>query len=110
MARMGGFPGGGNMQNLIRQAQKMQQQMQEAQEQLAESEVTATAGGGMVEMVMDGSKKLVSITIKPEVVDADDVATLEDLIMACYNDAIDKVDELTKEIMGPFAQMGGGMF
>ena len=110
MGRMGGFPGGGNMQNIIKQAQKMQQQMAEAQEELADSEITATAGGGMVEMVMDGTKKLMSVTIKPEVVDADDVETLEDLILACYNDAIKQVDELTQEVMGPFAGMGGGLF
>lgn len=108
MAR-GGFPGG-NMQAILKQAQKMQQQMQQAQQEIAESEITATAGGGMVEMVMDGTKKLVSVTIKPEVVDPDDVETLEDLILACYNDAVEQVDELTQEKMGPFAQMGNGMF
>ena len=110
MGKMGGFPGGGNMQNILKQAQRMQQQMAEAQEELAESEVNATAGGGMVEMVMDGTKKLLSVTIKPEVVDPDDVETLEDLIMACYNDAVKQVDELTQRVMGPFAQMGGGLF
>lgn len=108
MAR-GGFPGG-NMQQLLKQAQMMQRQMAEAQEKLQESEVTATAGGGMVEMVMNGGKKLVSITIKPEVVDPDDVESLEDLIVACYNDAMEQIDSLTEEIMGPFAQMGNGMF
>lgn len=108
MAR-GGFPGG-NMQQILKQAQRMQQQMQQAQEELAESEITASAGGGMVEMVMDGQKNLVSVTIKPEVVDPDDVETLEDLILACYNDAVGQVEELTQEKMGPFAQMGGGMF
>ena len=109
MAR-GGFPGGGNMQQLLKQAQRMQQQMQEAQQELADSEVTATAGGGMVEMVMDGNKNLTSVTIKPEVVDPDDVETLEDLILACYNDAVKQVNDLTEEIMGPFTKMGQGMF
>ena len=106
MAR-GGFPGGGNMQQILKQAQRMQQQMQEAQQELQESEVTATAGGGMVEMVMDGNKKLTSVTIKPEVVDPEDVETLEDLILACYNDAVGQIDSLSEELMGPFTKMGG---
>ena len=84
MAKRGGFPGGmpGNMNNLMKQAQKMQKQMMEAQEQMANSEYTAKAGGGAVEVTVTGLKEVKSIKIDKEVVDPDDVEMLEDLIMA----------------------------
>ena len=94
MAKRGGFPGGmGNMNNLMKQAQKMQKQMEEAQAELQNSEYTATAGGGAVEITVTGLKQVKSVKIDPEVVDPDDVEMLEDLIMAAMNEAINKTDE-----------------
>jgi DNA-binding YbaB/EbfC family protein len=104
----GGF-GGGNMQAMMRQAQKMQQDMQKAQEKLEESEVVATSGGGVVEVTLNGKKELLDIKIKPEAMDPEDPEMLEDLVIAAFNDAYDKVDELTQEVMGPFTGMLGGL-
>ena len=91
MARQnfGGF-GGGNMQQLMRQAQKMQQMMTEAQEKLDAAEYEATAGGGMVAVKVSGKRELLSITIDPQVVDPDDVEMLQDLVMAAVNEALRK--------------------
>jgi len=105
-----GFPGGGNMQQLMRQAQQMQRKLQEAQEKIAETEVTGTAAGGMVEVVMMADKSPVSITIKPEAVDPEDVEMLEDTILAALQDAMTKADAVAKELMGPMAGAGGGLF
>ncbi len=92
--------GGGNMQNLMRQAQKMQEDMQNklknADEELAKTTITTTAGGGMVEVNMTGNKKITSIKISKEVVDPEDIEMLEDLIIAGVNDAIIKATELEK--------------
>lgn len=112
MAKYGGGFGGGmsNMQNLIKQAQQMQQQMQKAQQELAETEVTGSAGGGLVEVVMTCNKEVTSVTIKPEAVDPDDIEMLEDLVTAAFNDACAQADETTKEKMGPLAGGMGGMF
>lgn len=104
----GGF-GGGNMGNLMRQAQMMQQKMQEAQEELANTEVIGAASG-MVEVSMQGDRTLNSITIKPEAVDPSDVEMLEDLIVAAFNDALKKVEELSQELLGPLAGGVGGLF
>lgn len=91
MAR-GGFPGGmmggGNMQQLARQAQKLQQQMTKLQEELEQREYEASAGGGMVTVKVSGKKELVSVTIKPEAVDPDDVEMLQDLVLAATNEAL----------------------
>ena len=87
----GGF-GGGNMQQLMKQAQAMQRKLQEAQEEIAETEVTGSAAGGMVEVTMTGDKTPVSVTIKPEAVDPDDVEMLEDMILVAVNDAMKKAD------------------
>ena len=107
----GGFGGGmGNMQNLIKQAQQMQQQMQKAQEELAETEVTGSAGGGLVEITMTCKKEVVAVSIKPEAVDTDDLEMLEDLIVAAFNDASTQADEETKAKMGSLAGGMGGMF
>ena len=79
----GGMPGGmGNMNNLIKQAQKMQEQMTKMQEEAEEKTVEASAGGGAVTVVASGKKQILSIKISPEAVDPDDVETLEDLILA----------------------------
>lgn len=101
----GGF-GGGNMQQLMRQAQQMQKKLQEAQQEIAETEVTGSAGGGMVEVTMLADKTPVSISIKPEAVDPDDVEMLEDIILAALNDAVEHAEEVSKEIMGPFGNTG----
>ena len=103
----GGFGGGNQMQQLMKQAQKMQEQMQKAQEELEDTEVEGSAGGDAVVVVMNGKKVVSSITIKPEVVDVDDIEMLEDLIMAAYNDALSEAEELYKEVMGPLGNNGG---
>lgn len=107
MAKYGGFGGGmGNMQQLMRQAQKMQEDMLAAKEELAQTEVTGTSGGGMVEVTMTCDKKLVGISIKPEACDPEDIEMLEDLIVAAFNDATDKADSESQSKMGAFAGLG----
>ncbi len=106
MAKFGGFGGMGNMQQLMRQAQKMQQEMMDAQEELKTIEVTGTSGGGLVEVTMTCEKQIVSLSIKPEAVDPDDIEMLEDLIVASFNDAVSKAEEIREEKMGKFAGMG----
>ncbi|MBE5736448.1 MAG: YbaB/EbfC family nucleoid-associated protein [Clostridiales bacterium] len=99
-----GFGGGMNMQNLMKQAQKMQAEMQEkmekAQEELENTTLTGTSGGGMVEVSCTGTKKITGISIKPEIVDPDDIEMLEDLIVAGINEALAKADELEKSLKG----------
>lgn len=105
MAKFGGFGGGMNMQQMMKQAQKMQEQMAKAQEELSETEVQGTAGGGMVTVTINGKKAVQAVSIKPEAVDPDDVELLEDLIVAAFNDAYEKAEALEKEKM-PFGGMG----
>ena len=115
MAKRGGFPGGmgmpGNMNNLMKQAQKMQKQMEESQKELEEKEFTAAAGGEAVEITVSGRKEITSVKLKEEVVDPDDIEMLEDLIMAAANEALRKVEEASANSMskltGGFG-MGGG--
>lgn len=99
-----GFGGGMNMQSLMKQAQKMQAEMQEkmekAEEELENTILTGTSGGGMVEVKCTGNKKITGITIKPEIIDPDDVEMLEDLIIAGVNDALEKAEELSKSLKG----------
>ncbi len=111
MARQnfGGF-GGGNMQQLMRQAQKMQQQMQEAQEKLEAAEYEASSGGGMVSVKVSGKRELTSITIDPQVVDPDDIEMLQDLIMAAVNEALRKGEETREATMSRMAPGMGGLF
>ena len=94
----GGF-GGANIGQLMKQAQKMQEELARAKEELFNTEFTATAGGGMVEVVMMGNKTLKSIKFKPEVVDPDDVEMLEDLTIAAINDAINQIQKAESEKM-----------
>ncbi len=94
---MGGFGGGFNMQQLMKQAQKMQEDMQQAKQELLSTEFTAKAGGAMVEVVMTGDKKVKNITIKPEIVDPDDIEMLQDLIIAAVNDAVSQIEKIEKE-------------
>ena len=108
----GGFPrgmggmGGGNMNNMIRQAQKMQEEMLKAQEELGEKTVEASVGGGVVSVVANGKKELVSVNIKPEAVDPDDVEMLQDLIVSAVNEAMRKADEMAASSM---SRITGGM-
>jgi DNA-binding YbaB/EbfC family protein len=98
-----------NMQQLMKQAQKMQRQMLAAQEELAAAEVTGSAGGGLVTATVNGSGELQSLTIDPSVVDPDDVETLQDLVVAAIRDANRAAGELAQEKMGPLAGgLGGG--
>ena len=113
MARRGGFPGGGmpnNMASLMKQAQKMQKQMEDASKELEEKEMTATAGGGVVEITVSGKREVTKVKIDPEAVDPDDVEMLEDLIMAATNEAMRKIDEYSQNTMGKITGgLGGGM-
>ncbi len=108
----GGFPrgmggmGGGNMNNMIRQAQKMQEEMLKAQEELGEKTVEASVGGGVVTVVANGKKELVSVVIKPEAVDPDDVEMLQDLIVSAVNEAMRKADDMAASSM---SRITGGM-
>ena len=106
----GGYGGGGgNMQQLMKQAQEMQKKMQEAQEELADTEVTGSTAGGLVEVTLSGTKEMVSVVIKPEAVDMDDLEMLEDMIVAAYNEALAEVERLTQEKLGPMAGGLGGL-
>ena len=111
MAR-GGFPGipGGNMQQLMRQAQKMQQQMLKAQEELDAREYEGTAGGGAVSCKVSGKRQLISLTIAPDAVDPDDVEMLQDMILAAVNDALKKGEETRETEMNKLGGGMGGMF
>ena len=108
MAKRGGFPGGmpGNMNNMMKQVQKMQKQMEEQQKMLEESEYTATAGGGAVEVTMTGKKVVTKVKLDPDAVDPDDVEMLEDLIMVAVNEAMKKTDDASQAAM---SRMTGGM-
>ena len=94
----GGF-GGANINNLMRQAQKMQEEMARAKTQLEESEFASSVGGGMVEVKMMGDRTLKSVSIKPEVVDPDDVEMLEDLVVSAVNDVLGQIARKEKEFM-----------
>lgn len=111
MAKRGGFPGGmpGNMNNLMKQAQKMQKQMEEAQKNLEEKEVTATAGGGAVEVTISGKKEITKVKLSEEVVDPDDIEMLEDLIMAATNEALRKLEEESSSAMSSITGGLGGL-
>ena len=113
MAKRGGFPGGmgmpGNMNNLMKQAQKMQKQMEESQKALQEKEYTASAGGGAVEITVSGKKEIVKVKLAEEAVDPDDVEMLEDMIMAAANEALRKMEEDTAAVMSKLTGgLGGG--
>jgi nucleoid-associated protein EbfC len=96
----GGMP---DMQQILQQAQKMQEQLMSAQEELANAEVSGSAGGGLVTATVSGSGELKSLTIDPKVVDPEDVETLADLIVAAVRDAGGNAQKLAAETMGPLA-------
>ena len=110
MAKRGGFPGGmgmpGNMNNLMKQAQRMQRQMEEGQKELESKEFTAKAGGGAVEVTVTGKKELSKVKISPEAVDPDDVEMLEDMIVAAVNEAMKQAEEASGALMN---NMTGGL-
>ena len=110
MAKRGGFPGmPGNMNNLMKQAQKMQRQMEENQKALEEKEFTATAGGGAVEVTISVKREVTKVKLAEEVVDPDDIEMLEDLIVAAANEALRKVEEESAAVMSRLTGgMGGG--
>ena len=94
--------GGGNMQQLARQAQKLQQQMTKMQEEIEAREFEATAGGGMCTAKVNGKKEVLSIEIKPEAVDPDDIEMLQDLVLAAVNEALREAGETMEREMGKF--------
>ena len=96
------------MASLLKQAQQMQQQLVAAQEELAQAEVTGSAGGGLVSATMTGDGELTALTIAPAAVDPDDLETLQDLVVAALHDAKRAVDELAASTMGPLAGGLGG--
>ena len=94
---MKGIP---NMGNLMKQAQKFQSQMAKLQEELGDKTMEASAGGGMVTVVVNGRQELLSINIDPEVIDPDDVEMLQDLILAAVNDGLTRAKDMVNEEMG----------
>ena len=105
MNRFGGFGGGNNMQALMRQAQKMQEDAMRAQKEVDESVLEGSASGGLVKAKVTGSKNVIEIKIDPSVVDPDDVEMLEDLVLAALNDACSKADDLKSKKLGAFGAM-----
>ncbi|BCJ96835.1 nucleoid-associated protein [Anaerocolumna cellulosilytica] len=109
MAKRGGFPGGampGNMNNLMKQAQRMQKQMEEKTKEIEEKEWEASAGGGAVTIKVSGKKEITAVTLSKEVVDPDDIEMLQDLIMAAANEAFRKMEDESQAAMG---QITGGL-
>lgn len=109
MAKRGGYPGGmmpGNMNNLMKQAQRMQRQMEEGQKELETKEFTASAGGGAVEVTVSGKKEVLKVKLTEEVVDPEDIEMLQDLIVAATNEALKQADEANEALMG---KMTGGL-
>ena len=114
MAKRGGFPGGmpGNMNNLMKQAQRLQRQMEETTKELEEKEYSASAGGGAVTVTVSGKKEVLSVKLSEEVVDPDDIEMLQDLIVAATNEALRKMEDESQAAMskltGGLGGLGGG--
>lgn len=109
----GGFPGGfggGNMNNIMKQAQKLQKQMEDMQKEIENKEFESSVGGGAVIVKATGKKEITEITIKPEVVDPDDIEMMQDLIMSAVNDVLKKVESETSNKMGKLTGGMGGLF
>ena len=108
MSKRGGFPGGMggfggmNLNQLMKEAKKMQADIEKSQEELGNKEFSATAGGGAIEVVVSGNKVIKSMKIKPEVVDPQDVEMLQDLIITCVNEAMGKVDSAQASELGKY--------
>ncbi len=109
----GGFGGGMNMQAMMKQAQKMQQDMLKAQAEIAQMETTGTAGGGMVTVTVTGTSTIKSVEIKPDVVDPDDIEMLQDLVTAAVNEALSAAQQKSQSqmsaITGGMGGLGGGL-
>ena len=101
--------GGGDMQKQLRQLQAMQAEMEQTQAELAERELTTTAGGGAIEVTVNGNKEITKLTIDKDVVDPDDVEMLQDLVMAAVNEAIRQMEELVESEMNKITGGFGGM-
>ena len=108
MSKRGGFPGGMggfggmNLNQLMKEAKKMQADMEKSQEELGAKEFEATAGGGAVSVKVSGNKEIKEINIKKEVIDPDDVDMLQDLILTCVNEALRKVDSAQAASLGKY--------
>ncbi len=107
MSKRGGFPGMGgfggmNLNQLMKEAKKMQSDMEKSQEELAEKEFTATSGGEAVKVTVSGKKEIKELKIKPEVVDPEDIEMLEDLISSCINNALKQVDDAQAASLGKY--------
>ena len=108
MSKRGGFPGMGggfggmNLNQLMKEAKKMQADMEKSQNELAEKEFEATSGGEAVKVKVSGKKEILELKIKPEAVDPDDVEMLEDLITSCINNALKQVDSAASQALGKF--------
>ena len=105
MAGFNRFGGGMNMQNMLKQAQKMQAEMERKNQELAQTELVGASGGGMVEVVITGKNQIKAVRIKKEAVDPDDVEMLEDLVMAAIQDAQSKAEQLSKDTLGALSGM-----
>ena len=109
MAKHGGFPpmgGMGNMQQLMKQAQRMQENMQKKQEELNAREFSAASGGGMVKVTVNGAREVLSVEIDPQCVDPDDVEMLQDLVLSAVNGALKEAASAMEQEMG---RLTGGM-
>lgn len=102
----GGYPGGGNQMNMMRQAQKMQQDFLKMQQEIESTDFEFTAGGGAVKAVVSGTRQFKSITIDPEVVDPEDVEMLQDMVIAAVNGALKLCDDKTSSAM---SKLNGGL-
>ena len=112
MAKRGGFPGGampGNMNNLMKQAQRMQKQMEEKTKEIEDKEWEASVGGGAVTVKVSGKKELTGVTLSKEVVDPDDIEMLQDLIMAAVNEGFRKMEDESQAAMSSITGGLGGL-
>ena len=111
MAKRGGFPGGGmmpgSMNNLMKQAQRMQRQIEDGQKELETKEFTATTGGGAVTATVNGKKELVSLKLQEEIVDPEDIETLQDSIIAAVNEAVKQAEAANEALMSQLNGFGG---
>lgn len=101
--------GGGNMQRQLQQLQAMQAEMEQVQAEIAEKEITTTAGGGAIEVTINGNKEITKLNIDKDVVDPDDVEMLQDLVMAAVNEAIRQIEELSENAMNEITGGFGGL-
>lgn len=99
-ARIPGMPNGGGQMNMMKKIQQMQEDLEKKQAEIEQTEFTASAGGGAVEVVVTGAHEIKSINLKPEIVDPEDIEMLSDLIIAASNEAMKKADDAMEQAMG----------